>query len=87
MKPVGGLKKIILSSFSSFVTILCFAFVLWQSIQCATKYTEKHQGTKLTIENTAHLPFPAITICGYPAYNLKELKKCENRYGFKKHSL
>ena len=80
MKPVGGLKKIILSSFSSFVTILCFAFVLWQSIQCVTKYTEKDQGTKLSIENTAHLPFPAITICGYPVYNLAEIKKCGNRY-------
>ena len=65
-----------LSLFSYAVTLSCLGFVIWISIQCVTRYIRKPQGTLQTIENTAHLPFPAITICGYPGYNEQELERC-----------
>ena len=49
---------------------------MWQITRCIAQYFQKPEGTKLSIENTVDLPFPAITICNYPLYNLEELKKC-----------
>ena len=46
------------------ISLACFAFVSWQSVQCIQKYIEKPQGTKLTLQHTSEIPqFPSITIC------------------------
>ena len=69
-------RKAIFSLFSFLITISCLALVIWQTTKCVTRYTQKPQGTLLGIENTAHLPFPAITICEYSGYNKKVLEEC-----------
>ena len=75
-------RKTIFSLFSVLISFACFVFVIWQSIKCLSRFTQKPRGTSTTIENTANLPFPAITICGGSGtgYNLNELKKCSNKY-------
>ena len=46
------------------ITLACFAFVLWQSVQCIEKYLSRPQGTKLSLHHTSEVQqFPAITIC------------------------
>lgn len=75
-KKVVSKRKAIFSLISFLITISCLALVIWQTIKCFTKYIEKPQGTTLSIENTAHLPFPVITICSYSGYNKEELEKC-----------
>ena len=74
--------KNLFSLISFLISFACFVFVIWQSIKCLNRFTQKPQGTSLSIENTADLPFPAITICGGSGYgyNLNELKKCSKRY-------
>ena len=67
-----------------FVTLACFAFVFWQSVQCIEKYIEKPKGTKLSLihaSETHH--FPAVTICPlHPAdiFNKTHLRNCGLRY-------
>ena len=75
-KKVNFKRKAIFSIFSFLITVSCLALVIWQTIKCVSKYIEKPQGTILSIENTAHLPFPAITICSYYGYNKEVLEKC-----------
>ena len=79
---IGKIKKICFNK-KTFISVLTFAvsfssfvFVMWQITNCFAQYIQKPEGTKQSIENTADLPFPAITICKYPRYNLEELKKC-----------
>ena len=66
------------------ITFGCFAFVLWQSVQCIEKYIEKPQGTRLSLQHASKIhQFPAITIC--PAilsntYDADHLIKCGLRY-------
>ena len=44
------------------ISLACFAFVMWQSVQCIEKYIEKPQGTKLSLKHTSQInQFPAIT--------------------------
>ena len=65
------------------ITVACFAFVLWQSVQCIQKYIENPQGTKLSLQNTREIhQFPAITICPWynDLYNEDHLEKCGLRY-------
>ena len=69
-------KKTILSLLTFAVSFSSFTFVMWQIINCFAQYIQKPEGTRLSIENTANLPFPAITICNYPRYNLEVLQKC-----------
>ena len=69
-------NKTILSLLTYVVTFSSFVFVMWQITNCFDKYIQKPEGTKQTIENTANLPFPGITICKYGIYKLEELKKC-----------
>ena len=75
-------RKTIFSLFTFLISFACFVFVMWQSIKCLSRFTHKPQGTSLSIENSADIPFPAITVCGGSGYgyNLNELKKCSNRY-------
>ena len=68
--------KRIISLLTFTVSFLSFVFVMRQITNCFVQYIQKPEGTKLSIENTADLPFPAITICNYPRYNLEELQKC-----------
>ena len=68
--------KRIISLLTFTVSFLSFVFVMWQITNCFVEYIQKPEGTKQSIENTADLPFPAITVCKYPPYNLEELKKC-----------
>ena len=62
----------------------CLAFVVWQSSHCIIKYLEKPQGTKLSLQTTAQLPFPAITVCNFdPDYKYNSIileKQCGIRY-------
>ena len=43
---------------------LCLGFVIWQIIECITKYIEKPQGTDVRQKKASELPFPAVTVCG-----------------------
>ena len=77
---LGFNKKTIISVLTFAVSFSSFIFVIWQITNCFARYVQKPEGTKQSIENTADLPFPAITICKDPIYNQEELKKCgENR--------
>ena len=77
IKNIGFNKKRIISLLTFTVSFLSFVFVMWQITNCFVQYIQKPEGTKLSIENTVDLPFPAITICNnYPQYNLEELQKC-----------
>ena len=69
------------------ISLACFAFVLWQSVQCIEKYIENSQGTKLSLQHTSEIhQFPAITICPYTMdnrpsqFNIAHLKRCGLRY-------
>ena len=64
------------------ISLACFVFVFWQSVQCIEKYIENPQGTKLSLQRTSKLhQFPAITICpAFQMYDEKQLKKCGLRY-------
>ena len=43
----------------------CLGFVIWQTMNCINTYIEKPIGTRLKMEKSIALPFPAITVCGY----------------------
>ena len=66
------------------ITLACFAFVLWKSVQCFEKYIENPQSTKLSLQHISEIhQFPAITICPYLAsnkYDKAHLKRCGLRY-------
>ena len=62
------------------ITLACFAYVFWQSVQCIEKYIDNPQGTKLSLQRTSELhQFPAITICS-EEYDKDHLEKCGLRY-------
>ena len=82
MCPID-VKTAIKNSTGFFITLACFAFVLWQSVQCFEKYILKQQGTKLSLLHTSEInQFPAITICAgwSDTYDKDQLKKCGLRY-------
>ena len=59
------LKKFFrLTSLSYWINGFCLGFVIWQTIQCMTKYIKKPKGTEISMELSSDLPFPAITVCG-----------------------
>lgn len=66
------------------ISLLCFAFVFWQSVQCIEKYIKNPQGTRLSLKHTSQInKFPAITICprsNSKSYNIKRLERCGLRY-------
>ena len=63
------------------ITIACFAFVFWQSLQCIQKYIAKPQGTKLSLHSASQIhEFPTMTICAYHPYDEDHLKICGVRY-------
>ena len=51
-------------SLSYWINGFCLGFVIWQTIKCMTKYIEKPKGTEISMEESADLLFPAITVCG-----------------------
>ena len=57
------------STFKKFLIFLvnsaCIGFVIWQSTKCIKTYIAKPIGTRLKMEKSSILPFPAITVCGY----------------------
>ena len=77
--PTDANSAIKQSAYGS-ISLACFAFVMWQSVQCIEKYIEKPQGTKLSLKHTSQInQFPAITICLYSSNNKFDkdhLKKC-----------
>ena len=78
MTPIGINSAIKFCTYFS-ISLACFVFVSWQSVQCIQKYIEKPQGTKLTLQHISEIPqFPAITICN--GYDEDHLKKCGLRY-------
>ena len=58
-----------LSALSFCINFLCLLFVVWQSLQCTTKYLQKPQGTEVSTQKAANFPYPAITICGRFQWN------------------
>ena len=73
----SGIKQSVYVS----ISLACFGFVFWQSVQCIEKYIENPQGTKLRLQRTSELhQFPAITICPFQKYDEDNLKKCGLRY-------
>ena len=43
---------------------VCLGFVIWQTMNCIKKYIEMPIGTRLKMDKSTALPFPAITVCG-----------------------
>ena len=78
MKNLRIRKETLLSILSFAINLSCFVFVMWQIVNCATRYFQKPKGTTMSYEKTTDLPFPAITVCGPhdSIYNEKGLKKC-----------
>ena len=76
IKNISFNKKTIISVLTFAVSFSSLVFVMWQITNCFAQYIQKPEGTRLSIENTPDLPFPAITICNYPRYNLEVLQKC-----------
>ena len=66
LKKSKKLKKFFrsLTSISFWINGFCLGFVIWQTIQCMTKYIEKPKGTEMSIKLSKNLPFPAFTVCG-----------------------
>ena len=63
MCPTDVISAIKLSTYI-FISLACFVFVFWQSVQCIKKYRDNPQGTKLSLLHTSEIhQFPAITIC------------------------
>ena len=58
------MKKLFFTTLKFSVNGLCLAFVIWQTIQCMTRYVQKPQGTIVTMEKSSNVPFPSITVCG-----------------------
>ena len=58
------IKQIIRTILLYFVNGSCLAFVIWKTVQCIKTYHEHPVGTRLSLEESANLPFPAITVCG-----------------------
>ena len=58
------MKEVFLATLKFLVNGMCIAFVIWQTIQCMTKYVRKPKGTIVTMEKSSEVPFPAITVCG-----------------------
>ena len=79
MRPTDVNSAIKQSTYVS-ISLACFAFVFWQSVQCIEKYMKNLQGTKLSLQRTSEIhQFPAITICPYnPSnkYDTNHLKRC-----------
>ena len=46
------------------INVSCLGFVIWQTIQCMTKYIQKPQGTTVSMKKSTNLSFPAISVCG-----------------------
>ena len=62
-----------------YISLACFGFVFWQSVQCIEKYIENPKGTKLSLKHTSELhQFPAITVCAPTSerYDIDHLKRC-----------
>ena len=57
-------KKSFRKLISYLITGSCLGLVIWQTIQCMTKYIQKSQGTTVSMKKSANLSFPAITVCG-----------------------
>ena len=57
-------KKDIRKFLSYGINLSCLGFVIWQIIQCMTKYILKPQGTTVSMKKSANLPFPTISVCG-----------------------
>ena len=66
LKKLIKLKKFFrsLTSLSFWINGFCLGFVIWQTIQCMTKYIEKPKGTEISMKQSASVPFPVITVCG-----------------------
>ena len=62
MKKLFNRKRYIVSTFSFAISMVYLAFTIWQSSLGIIKYLEKPQGTKLSLQTTAQLPFPAILL-------------------------
>ena len=87
MAPIDVNSAIKQSVYGS-ISLACFAFVLWQSVQCIEKYIENPQGTKLSLQHTREInQFPAITICPFSWSNdIDHLNRCGLRYNDLFHS-
>ena len=61
----GNIFKNSYQKFKSYlITGICLGFVIWQTIQCMTKYIQRPQGTTITMKKSANVSFPTISICG-----------------------
>ena len=82
--PTIDVNSVIKQSTYVSISLACFTFVFWQSMQCIEKYIKNPQGTKLSLQRTSEIhQFPAITICpdhSSNKYDIDHLKKCGLRY-------
>ena len=61
----GNIFKNSCQKFKSYlITGSCLGFVIWQTIQCMTKYIQRPQGTTISMKKSSNVSFPTITICG-----------------------
>ena len=61
------------------INLFCMLFVIYQSIQCISRYIEMPQGTKVFVSSSDKEPFPTFTLCpGYRSNSAKEdfLQNC-----------
>ena len=66
------MKRVFFTILKFCVNGMCIAFVIWQIIECLTKYAEKPQGTRIEMKKSSQVPFPNITICGKFGKSLKD---------------
>ena len=71
----------ILSVSSTTITIICLAFLMYQTVQCIYKFYDGIKGTDVRIAEAAKQVYPAVTICPLPHYSenpvyAKNLGRC-----------
>ena len=64
MKVIDIFKKVFRTLISNWINGVCLGFVIWQTIQCMTKYIQKPQGSTVSMKKSADLSFPTISVCG-----------------------
>ena len=57
------------------INVTIGSILVWQCIQCVTKFVEKPQGTTVIMQLSKNVSFPVITICGLFPFNKSYLEE------------
>ena len=71
-------KNSLFDTLSFIINLLCLSFVIYKSEQCIAKFISKPESAKVSIEDPANHPYPAISIClnDVDSFYAETLKKC-----------